>query len=63
VANAQHQVLTSGGTWNWVTVGTNPDLNPGGPTFTGTTSPGGGGGGGGGCAPGETFIIGVGCVH
>jgi hypothetical protein len=58
VANAQHQVLTSGGTWNWVTLGTNPDLNPGGPTFTGA-SPGGGSG----CPVGETFIIGVGCVH
>jgi hypothetical protein len=58
VANAQHKVLASGGTWNWVTLGTNPDLNPGGPTFTGTTSPRGGSG----CAPGQTFIIGVGCV-
>jgi hypothetical protein len=58
VANAQLKVLTSGGTWNWVTLGTNPDLNPGGPTFTGTTSPRGGNG----CAPGQTFIIGVGCV-
>jgi hypothetical protein len=58
VANAQHKVLTSGGKWNWVTLGTNPDLNPGGPTFTGKTSPRGGSG----CAPGQTFIIGVGCV-
>ena len=58
VANAQHKVLASGGTWNWVTLGTNPDLNPGGPTFTGTTPPRGGSG----CAPGQTFIIGVGCV-
>jgi hypothetical protein len=57
VAMAQHKVLTSGGKWNWVTLGTNPDLNPGGPTFTGTTSPRGSG-----CAPGQTFIIGVGCV-
>ena len=57
-ATAQHKVLTSGGTWNWVTLGTNPDLNPGGPTFTGKTSPRGGSG----CAPGQTFIIGVGCV-
>src|SRR5260221_4378068 len=57
-ANAQHKVLTSGGKWNWVTLGTNPDLNPGGPTFTGKTSPRGGSG----CAPGQTFIIGVGCV-
>jgi hypothetical protein len=57
-ATAQHKVLTSGGTWNWVTLGTNPDLNPGGPTFTGKTSPRGGNG----CAPGQTFIIGVGCV-
>jgi hypothetical protein len=58
VANAQYKVLTSGGTWTWVTLGTNPDLNPGGPTFTGTTSPRGGNG----CAPGQTFIIGIGCV-
>jgi hypothetical protein len=57
-ATAQHKVLTSGGKWNWVTLGTNPDLNPGGPTFTGKTSPRGGSG----CAPGQTFIIGVGCV-
>jgi hypothetical protein len=60
-ANAQHQVLTSGGTWNWVSLGTNPDLNPGGATFTGTTSTSPGGGSG--CPPGDTFIIGVGCVH
>lgn len=58
VANAQHQVLTSGGTWNWVALGTNPDLNPGGPTFTGTSPSGASG-----CPPGFTFIIGVGCVH
>jgi hypothetical protein len=62
-AHAQLKVLTSGGTWTtwvttWVTLGTNPDLNPGGPTFTGTTSPRGASG----CAPGHTFIIGVGCV-
>jgi hypothetical protein len=57
-AVTQHQVLTSDGTWSWVSLGTNPDLNPGGPTFTGTTPPRGGSG----CAPGQTFIIGVGCV-
>jgi hypothetical protein len=47
-ANLQHQVLTSGGTWTWTTPGTNPDLNPGGPTFNATLPPASGGTGGGG---------------
>src|SRR5260221_11068429 len=58
-ATAQHQVLTSGGTWSWVSLGTNPDLNPGGPTFTGKTSPRAGGGG----APRSTFIHGAGSLR
>ncbi len=41
------------------TPGTNPDVNPQGATHgTATASTGAGG-----CAPGFTFIIGVGCVH
>src|SRR5258708_15081687 len=53
VANAQYKILTSHWKRNWLTLGTNPDLNPGGPTFTGKTSPRGGGG----RPPGQSFLI------